>query len=448
MPGNSERVRRVQLLRLVCRFWACTTLIGLLTGGSLRAQGLGNSPYSGLGIGEFYGQATASNLGMGGVGISYANPFYLNLQNPALLARRTRFTVFEVGLLGQSKQLGQNVSGRSQSQQSSGLNLGYLALAFPISPRWTTSINLRPYTYTDYATSGLQQVPGTNFTAQNSYSGKGGVNKASFANGVRLLKNVYVGVEGSFLFGNTVKTADARVVGGTVTGTSEPADVVVSRTDRVNYTGLVYKFGGSWRPKLTDKLTVNLGATYDPSVRIGAKQTDVYQQISLAGSPLSTPDTVSNPTGKATLPQQIQAGFTVEYNNRLVVGIDAGTQTWSQFRNVTNQTDNLRDSRYIAAGFEFTPKPTSTKYRDLITYRAGFQVIQTPYTVAGTRIREANVSVGFSLPLGAYYVNQLNLALIGGQRGVLTGGQLQERYLKLALGVSLNDWWFRKPVLD
>lgn len=434
-------------VRLLC-LAVCAGTVSLFFGGSVQAQGLGNSPYSGLGIGESYGQATVTNLGMGGVGISYASPFYLNLQNPALLARRTRFTVFELGLLGQSKQLGQNVSGRSQSQRSSGLNLGYLALAFPISPRWTTSINLRPYTYTDYATSGLQQVPGTNFTAQNSYSGKGGVNKASFANGVRLLKNVYVGVEGSFLFGNTVKTADARVLGGTVTGTTEAADVVVSRTDRVNYTGLVYKFGGSWRPKLTEKLTVNLGATYDPSVRIGAIRTDVYQQISLDGSPLSTPDTINNPTGRTTLPQQLQVGFTVEYNNRLVVGIDAGTQTWSQFRSVTNQTDNLSDSRFVAAGLEYTPKPTSVRYRDLITYRAGFQVIQTPYTVAGTRIREANVSLGFSLPLGAYYVNQLNLALIGGQRGVLTGGQLQERYLKIALGVSLNDWWFRKPVLD
>ncbi len=434
-------------IRLLC-LTVYAGLSGLLFCGSARAQGLGNSPYSGLGIGESYGQATVTNLGMGGVGISYASPFYLNLQNPALLARRTRFTVFELGLLGQSKQLGQTVSGRAQSQQSSGLNLGYLALAFPISPRWTTSINLRPYTYTDYATSGLQQVPGTNFTAQNSYSGKGGVNKASFANGVRLLKNVYVGVEGSFLFGNVVKTADARVVGGTVIGTSEPADVAVSRTDRVNYTGLVYKLGGSWRPKITEKLTVNLGATYDPSVRIGATRTDVYQQISLDGSPLSTPDTVSNPSGLTTLPQQLQVGFTVEYNNRLVVGIDAGTQTWSQFRSVTNQTDNLRDSRFIAAGLEYTPKPTSVRYRDLITYRLGFQAIQTPYTVAGTRIREANVSLGFSLPLGAYYVNQLNLALVGGQRGVLTGGQLQERYLKIALGVSLNDWWFRKPVLD
>jgi hypothetical protein len=435
-------------VRVKTRFTICSTIVGLIFGGSVLGQGLGNSPYSGLGIGESYGQATVTNLGMGGVGISYANPFYLNLQNPALLARRTRFTVFEVGLLGQSKQQSQSVGGRTQSQQSAGLNLGYLALAFPVSPRWTTSINLRPYTYTDYTTSAFQQVAGTNFTAQNSYSGKGGVNKVSFANGVRLLKNIYIGIEGSFLFGNIVKNSSAQVLGGAVLGTDEPADVIITRVDRVNYNGLVYKLGGAWRPKITNKLTLNVGATYDPSVRISGRQTNVYEQISLAGSPLSIPDTISNPLGKATLPQQIQGGFAVEYNNRLTVGIDVGTQTWSQFRNVTNGNDNLRDSRYIAAGFEFTPKPTSIRYRDLITYRAGFQIIQTPYTVSGKRINEANASVGFSLPLGAYYVNQLNLALIGGQRGVLTGGQLQERYLKISLGVSLNDWWFRKPVLD
>lgn len=105
------------------------------------AQGFGNSPYSALGIGEPLGQANVTNLGMGGIGVSNASPFYLNSQNPALLARRTRFTVFEVGLLGQSKQLSQRVLDNQQTQRDFGANLNYLALAFPVSSRWNMALS-------------------------------------------------------------------------------------------------------------------------------------------------------------------------------------------------------------------------------------------------------------------------------------------------------------------
>ena len=71
------------------------------------AQGLGNSPYSALGIGELYSPANVTNMGMGGIGISNASAFYLNLQNPALSARRTRFTVFEVGLMSETRGISQ-----------------------------------------------------------------------------------------------------------------------------------------------------------------------------------------------------------------------------------------------------------------------------------------------------------------------------------------------------
>ncbi|WP_332367667.1 hypothetical protein [Spirosoma telluris] len=135
------------------------------------AQGLGNSPYSSLGIGELYSPANVTNMGMGGVGISNASAFYLNLQNPALLARRTRFTVFEVGLIGQSTGLSQNISNTQQNQRNVAGNLGYLALAFPANSRWNMSISLKPYTYVNYNTQQYIAVPGTAYTAVYNYTG-------------------------------------------------------------------------------------------------------------------------------------------------------------------------------------------------------------------------------------------------------------------------------------
>ena len=413
------------------------------TSPELRAQGLGNSPYSALGVGELYSSANVANLGMGGIGISNTSVFYLNLQNPALLARRTRFTVFEVGLLGESRGLSQNVGNVQRNQNNTGVNLGYLALAFPASSRWNISLSLRPYTYVNYTTQQSTTVPGTAYGAQYNYTGRGGLNKATLANGVRLTKNTYIGVEASYLFGNTTYSSDSRVL------TSGSSDLLVNRLNRITYGDVVFKLGAAWRPKINDTWTLNLGATYDPTTRVRAQQTDIYQQTSTAGQAITSPDTLQlNSANKSTLPQQLQFGISAEKGNSLLFGVDIGFQRWSQFRTADNRAGGLVDGMTIAGGAEFTPKPTSNRYRDLITYRAGFQYSQTPYIVSGARINDINGSLGISLPLGSYLVNHISLALVGGQRGVLTNTQIRERYVRIALGFSLNDWWFRKTVVD
>ena len=406
----------------------------------LLAQGLGNSPYSALGIGELYSPGNVTNQGMGGVGISNASSFYLNLQNPALLARRTRFTVFEVGLIGETKSLSQNISNSLQSQRSTAGNLGYLALAFPANSRWNMAISLKPYTYVNY---GIQQraiIPGSTYTSEYNYTGRGGLNKATFSNGVRVTKNIYAGVEASFLFGNTTYSSTSALV---LSGGS--ADIGIDHLNRVNYSDVVFKLGAAWRPKLSDTWTLNVGATYDPQTGVKATQTDIYQK-SYVGA---IADTLQlNSSSKAILPQQMNFGISVEKNNTLLVGVDVGYQQWSKFRTPDNKSGNLSDGITVAAGVEYTPKANSNRYRDLITYRLGFQYNRLPYMVNGTQINDVNGSLGLSLPLGAYLVNHVSLAIVGGQRGVLTGTQIREQYVRLSLGFSLNDWWFRKQVVD
>ena len=94
------------------------------------AQGLGNSPYSAIGLGELLSSAYSPNNGMGDAGVSSANPLYINALNPALLARN-RYTMFDVGVIGQYKGLQDS----KQNQRDFGGNLGYLALSFPVAPK-------------------------------------------------------------------------------------------------------------------------------------------------------------------------------------------------------------------------------------------------------------------------------------------------------------------------
>jgi hypothetical protein len=406
------------------------------------AQGLGNSPYSALGLGELIPPANVANLGMGGVGVSYASPFYLNSQNPALLARRSQFTIFEVGLLGQQKTISQLRRNEQQTQRDFGGNLSYLALAFPLSSRWNTAISLRPYSYVDYQTKTYGRIPGTIYETEIVYTGSGGLNKASFSNGVRLGKNIYLGAEAALLFGNITNSSDARVL------INSEQDLTVARVARANYSDIVWTLGAAWRPVLSKKYTLNVGATLQPRTNLKANETDVFQQL-LNGREVSGSDTLRNNTSaRSIMPQQLQVGVTLEKNNQLAIGLEAGFQNWAQLKTLTGQPANLRNSMHTALGLEFTPNPNSTRYRDLITYRAGFQYNQLPYQVDGTQLTDVSGSFGVSIPVGAYFVNHINMALAGGQRGSLVGSQIRERYFKVSLGLSLNDWWFRKPVVD
>lgn len=414
---------------------AATSSIGL-------AQGLGNSPYSALGVGELYSPAHVTNMGMGGIGVSNASAFYMNLQNPALLARRTRFTVFEVGLLGESKGLSQNISNELRNQNNTAGNLGYLALAFPANSRWNMAISLKPYSYVNYNTERISTVPGSIYPTKYTYTGRGGLNKASFANGVRLAKNIYLGAEASFLFGNITYSSNSYINTGS-------ADVLVNRLNRVTYSDVVFKLGGAWRPKLGENWTLNLGATYEPQTGVKAQQTDIYQQTTTDKLAINSPDTLQlNSAGKAILPNQMNFGISLEKNNSLLVGVDFGMQQWGDYRTSDNKAGNLHNTMSVAAGVEYTPKPSSNRYWDLVTYRAGFQYNQMPYLIGGLKINDVNGSLGVSLPLGSYLVNHISISVVAGQRGVLTANQIRERYVRIALGFSLNDWWFRKPVID
>jgi hypothetical protein len=419
-----------------------------LLGGPVRAQGLGNAPYSGLGLGELYGSANIANLGMGGIGISNSSNFYLNSQNPALLARRQRFTIFEVGLVGQTKSLTQFVNGSQQSQRVVGGNLNYVALAFPGSSRWNMAISLRPYSYVDYTTRQYVTILGSNYVSENENTGKGALNRATYASGVRLGKNVYVGAEASYIFGNITTGSVARVVilpSGAFFGSSDPD---VAQLNRINYKNGHLRAGAAWRPKLSEKWVMNLGGTYELQTRLRAAATSIYQQ-SLGGQAITDPDTLeASPNGSVTIPAQVQVGISFEQVNKLTIGFDAGMQPWSQFVTASGQRNTLQDSYYGAAGLEFVPKSNSNKYWDLVSYRVGLRYQQTPYILDGRRVTDVSASVGLSLPIGSYLVNNLNVAIVGGQRGVLAGRLVREQYVKIALGVSLSDWWFRKPVLD
>ena len=412
--------------------WSCTNLA--------KAQGLGNSPYSSLGMGEFYGDAYSDNTGMGGAGVASGSGFQVNNLNPALWVRN-RFTTLDVGLVGQYK----DIASGNLKQGNAGGNLAYLSLSFPITPRWVIGANLKPYSFIDFENTFTRPVAGSPGIAEYTVSGKGGVNKASVVNSFQIGRYVSLGLESSYFFGNVRRASDVSLY---VNGV--PSDYIVSLNERNTYSDVAFRAGGTVRIPLKkeNKLNLNLGGAYSFSTSLNATKTTSFE-LTQGSFPVAAPDTLENNLGGAMkVPEQYQVGATLEWPFKMTLSVDYSHQSWSQYRGFGNVNEALRDVNRLHVGAEYIPKFASLNYFDNVRYRIGFSTGNTPYVIGNTKVNDTNVSLGFTFPMGRGYANFLSVALVGGQRGTNSGGAIRERYGRVVLGVTLLERWFEKRRID
>jgi len=160
----------------------------VLVAGGAQAQGLGNSPYSRIGLGEFNPNVGGvRQMGMGGVGLAAPNAVNVNELNPALLYYTSR-TTFEAGYNGQYK----TVKNALAANRSGSGTLGYFALSIPLSTKWGAAVGLKQVSTVDYESNIIEEVvgaPGAGAKSLKQYKGSGGVSEAYFGQGYRIAKD-------------------------------------------------------------------------------------------------------------------------------------------------------------------------------------------------------------------------------------------------------------------
>ncbi len=417
------------------------------------AQRVGNSPYSQIGIGELVYPGFAPNVAIGSVGAAYANGIFINNVNPALLVRN-RSTAFDVGFAGGLKQLR---TGQAQ-QRDFNLNLNYLALAFPASRRWTLGVNLAPYSAHQYESTTRGTVIGSTTPALYTYRGLGGLNAVSFTNGVtvfrkedgqeRLIQDLAIGLQTSFVFGSITKEAVSQVFADSLIGYN------VASVRRTNQSDLVFKPGVVYRHRLNDRVYWNVGATYDISRDLKGKQ---FSSIQYRGQSdgeyieLVPLDTVSATT---RLPGGYQLGVSLEEPLHWALAADVTFRRFSDLQ-ADNQLGALRNTFTLGVGGEWTPDWRSIdSYFKRATYRFGLNYSQMPFSVPGGGKQLSDVSLrgGVFLPItpaDRRSVSYMNLSLAIGQRGTLESNLIRERYINVVFGFTINDFgWFLKPKID
>jgi len=401
------------------------------------------SPFTTYGVGEFYGTGLIQNQGTG-TGVAQPQYWYINNQNPALLVFNN-MTVFQVGVIGESR----TIKGDTTNEKNSGGNLNYIAMSFPVKiMKWTTSFGLMPYSNVDFSFQypGYARDPSGAIvdTLVTKETGSGGLTQVYWSNGVRLTKDLSVGLRAAYMFGPI-----SNVYTNVLTTTPEQGiPYLINIEDKTNLKGFNFSVGVSYSKDSLGRRKdrrLSFGAVYSLKTRFNAKVQDRIYRMSLAGDTLEHYNLATS-YGDVHLPESYTIGIAYGRGSRWNVSGEFFYQDWSKYTSIRSDDSGLSQTWRTAVGGEYTQDPYALEnYFKRITFRAGVSYQEYPYFANNARVKDYGINLGLSLPAGR---SSVDLAAQFGKRGDKSVNELEESYFRIFFGITFNDTWFIKRKFD
>ncbi len=405
----------------------------VLVGLSSSAQNESNSPYSRFGLGDLQSFSTATQSAMGGVGIASYDPLSINVSNPASYSSvfSQRFTM-QTGGIHTTKLLQTS----TQNQVVNSTNFNYLMFSFPLSKFWGTSVGLLPYSEKSYSFSDAITDP----SADLLFEGNGGLTRIYFGNSINVNKNLSIGANLNYLFGNLNSSRKVFFNDVSVFNTKINEDI--------NINGFYFDFGLIYKAKL-GKWSSVLGFTLDNGSEISAEKTSLIETFRSGGEFELIEDTISFDQqlgGSLVLPTSMGFGLALS-NEQWKIMADYKSDNWEEY-NLFGTNDDLENSSRLALGFEFVPdKKSINRYYKMIRYRLGMYSSKTYLNLKNQQLDEKAITLGFGLPLKRSG-SLVNLSAELGQMGTTDDGLIKESFARFKIGFIFSDIWFIKRKYD
>lgn len=413
-----------------------------------------SSPYSRYGIGDYNTPAISQNAALGGIGVgtnSISGFSTLNLLNPASYSNM-RLTVIDIGLGSSINTL--NKTGFA-SQTNSTFKLSHIAFGIPVSKRSALAFGLLPYTELGYNYKQVLPNFGTGLPADTNavnylYRGNGGITKLFLGYGFGIGKNLSIGANVSYLFGNLQQTQSTEV-----------PNLFANLNSRVEQSnsvkGLNYDYGAQYTINFSARRHLVFGYSGAAGTKLNTQNSYVVSSYftQTDGTPGLATDTLVNrqdPKGKIKLPLMNRFGISYQYDGKYLIGADYSMGKWSEL-NIAGVNQGLQDSKTFNIGGQYTPNISSlSSYFASVDYRLGAIYDQTYILANSTSIKKYAATFGLGLPLRPGTNNtsfyKINLGAEVGKRGTLTNGLVKENYVNIHLSFTLNDRWFQKYKFD
>jgi hypothetical protein len=427
--------------RFLSALWLTATSLAMF------AQSGTNSPYSQYGLGVMAEQGQGFNRAMNGLSYGLRQHNQVNSQNPASYSSVDSLTfIFDAGLSLQNTNLEEN--GTKINAKNS--NFEYAVAAFRVAKSLGLSFGILPYTnigYDYYVSRYVGNSSSTYYT--NTFSGSGGVHQGYLGFGWGFIKNVSIGANFSYLWGNYSKSL-----------INSYSDSYVNTLGKY-YTATINSYkvdlGAQFMIPVGKKYSLTAGLVYGLGHKIG----DVAKcEVISKNSSTSVSDTASYPKDggglSLSIPTSYGIGLAFSKADKWSVGIDYSLQKWGSEKfpdyQVVNNVSSyvlsdglLKDRHKIIVGGEYVPNDLSRDFFSRIHYRFG-AYYATPYIKVNglDGPKEYSLSAGFGIPIINKYNNSSLLNLSGQWVHSSAKNLITENYFRINIGITFNERWFMK----
>lgn len=388
----------------------------ILTQGTLFSQ-ITTSPYSIFGLGFLEGSSSGTSRAMGGTGLAFLSERSINYANPASYSGiDSLLSIFELGVFSKYT----IYSTKLDNQSLLNANLRHLAMGFRITPWLATSFGFSPYSSVGYIINTTAPVEGSSLEFAKTFSGDGGVNKVFLGGAVSLVKNLSVGINASYLFGNVTHTESSPVFD-------------YSLEDETFVSNFIFNYGLNYQLDIK-KWKYNIGLTYSNPKKLKTKNTTTVETAYQV-------EVLKSRKYKYSVPRSIGAGLAMS-KGYFKAGIDYEWSNWEEVE-FTNTHLGTRNSNRYSLGVEFPSLGLRKGSGKMVFYRFGGEYRESYMIIKGIPINYRAITVGAGLPLKGV-VSVINFSLELGQNGTTKRDLFRENFVTLNLDLSLRDLWFRQ----
>jgi len=402
-----------------------------------------NSPYSNFGLGNMTHRSNNILSSMGGVGYALQNPYYINFKNPAAYAAFDSLSfIADLSFSVVNQQL---KTGKITQRGTIG-QLDYFAIGLPILKVWRMSAGIMPYSDVGYGI--LQTIPIDSFGMVNyQYKGTGGVHLLYWGNAFKVYKGLTLGMNLSYLFGTINTTSYAEY--------DNLDNSLNTMINNFRYLDGIYISGGlQYHTAIKEKHNLGVGIVYENAIKVWSRENLIVLNYFGNYNPNGSFDTVKYSIGKnaikstVKLPQQIGAGVSYGYKDRVLASVDVTWQNWKSF-SMSKINDNLKDNWITAMGIQYVPNPTSSKYFNKIHFRMGTRFSSGYFVVKNQTISEFACSFGLGFPIRTFTSqSSVNVMFEYSRLGTLQNNLILQNYYKLSFNFILQEKWYQRRKID
>ncbi len=401
-----------------------------------------SSPYSFYGIGDVRFKGTIENGSMGGMSV-ILDSIHMNIVNPAMYSS-LKLTTYAIGGTFSVNNLKTN----SQNEKAQRTALDYLAIGVPLN-KMGIGFGLIPYSSVGYNIKSSSSD--VNSIRTDSYdNGNGGVNKVFLGFGYQLTKDLSIGADVQYNFGE-INTQNITIRNN---ANGVPIQYASKEINTSIANGVNFNMGLSYKTKINNKLNFFSSATYSPEAKLNLGNTRTVSLVQTIGGldagTIGDPIDVTVPSTKLKLPTKFTLGFGIGDVKKWSVGSEVTFQNTSNFGNRFSDISNVsyeNSARFTFGGYYIPNYKSFSNYFSRVVYRGGFRYENTGLIINDTKIMDGALTLGLGMPLKGAFSN-VNIGFELGNRGTKSAGLVREHYMNFKVGLSLNDRWFVKRKYD